>query len=450
MSDYVVADDKLKKMLKIAKKRPMPFAYCPGQSPETDLLGLHRKKNGAIMGKALRAEGDGNKIAFGTLSVEGKLVTLECERILPALAKKLKKFLKFNKVLRNVRVLDADGNVLEEDIEDLPEDAEEDGEDAADTDLDEIEPEEDGDAGAEADSADIRAEDARAFDAGALAARIKALEPRISELGDEKNGKPLHKALVEAAGFLKAGDGARAESVLDRIDAVLTKLAESSAAAAAQAQPQPGAVSQQKLQKAAAKLAQRVKALPEGDVRTMLANQVRDVAGAIQEGAIERAIAGLKTLRTDLDQSERNLEQDGAEETAQPSAAPAEPKGDPLEIWNEAKSQTDTAIGRLQERLKQEGNPELDRIAEYGLNGVTEGNQVGLMKRLFDYNAASPPDRAAAAGRLAEQTSEYRKFLAGSELIALCEQNPFVSVDIRGPLDAALSKIEDAVKPQSA
>lgn len=432
MSDYAVTGDELKNLLKIAKKRPLQFAYCPAQSAEKDLLALHRKKPGAIMAKALRAEGEGNKLAFGTLSVGGKLVTLECEKVLPALARKVKKFLKFNKVQRNVRVLDADGNLLEEDIEDLAEDPD-DGDDIAATDADDTD-----DDDADTDDTAVGTDDTDAgdqFDASALVARIKAMEPRIAQLGEDR-AAPLRKAMVAAIGFVKDANGPQAEGMLDRIDAALLKLGDQGAPS--QTPPQAGTAAQQKLQQAAALLAQRVKALPEGDMRAMLAGQVRDIAGAIREGAVERAITGLKALQTDLEHAESSL--------TQSSARPPVPGGLPLDLWNEAKSQSDLAITRLQERLKQEHNPDLDRIAEFGLNGVTEGNQAALMKRLFEFRAAPPAGQAAAAEKLVEQTSEYRKFLAGSELIALCEQNPFVTIDIRGPLDAALREIENAVK----
>ena len=447
MSDFAVEGDDLKKMLKIAKRQPIPFAYCPGPSTENDLFALHRKKPGAVMAKALRAEGEGNKIAFGALSVEGKTVTLRCERVLPAIAKKLKKFLKLNKVMRNVRVLDENGNVLEEDIEDLPDAPDDDdADDAFEAAPDDDDGEAPDAAGADAGTGDPAAT-AAAFDTAALVARIKAVQPRIAGLGGE-TGERLKKAIVEAAGALKAGDAARSAALLDRIEAILATLPDP--AAPSSAPPPEGATARDRLQQAAAKLAQRIKSLPEGEMRAMLAGQVRDLVGAIREGAVERAISGLKALQTDLDLAERNLADDAA---AAPEAATetapetgTQAPGDPLAIWNAAKEQTDSAIGRLQERLRQEGNAELERIADYGLNGLTEGNQVALMKRLLEYRAAPPAGRPVAAGKLVEQAAEYRKFLAASELIALCERNPFVSVDIRGPLDAALREIENAVR----
>lgn len=429
MSEFSVEGDELRKMLKLAKRGPLPFAYCPGQSAEADLFAIHRKKSGAMMGKALRAEGDGNKIAFGSLSLDGKTVVLQCDRELPALAKKAKKFLKFNKVMRNVRVLDASGNVIDEDVEDLPDDgwdddvAEDAGEAAADTDApaDAARAVPDGDPGAD------------------LVARIRALQPRVAAV-EGPAGEKLRKAVVEAAGQLKAGQQDRAAAMLDRIEEVLAR-ADTAAAPPPppppppEVAPQATSATQQKLQKAAAALLERVRGLPEGEARDRLGAQARDLVGAVRDGDVERAIRGLKALQGDLD----------ATDGAAVDGPPVDDGVDPLAIWNRAKERSDTAIDLLQKALKGHAHPDLDRIADYGLNGLTEGNQVGLMKRLMEYRSAPAGARGDAAKLLVEQAREYRAFLATNEVIDLCERNPFVTVDIRGPLEAGLQEIEDAL-----
>ena len=126
MSDFSVEGAELKKLLNFSRAKPISFAYCPGSKVETDLFGLHKKKPPAVMGKSIRADGDGPKVAFGTLQMEGRVVSLQCEKAMPALAKKVKKFLKLNKLSKNVRILDMDGNVVEEDIEDLPDEPDDD------------------------------------------------------------------------------------------------------------------------------------------------------------------------------------------------------------------------------------------------------------------------------------------------------------------------------------
>ena len=59
------------------------------------------------------------------------------------------------------------------------------------------------------------------------------------------------------------------------------------------------------------------------------------------------------------------------------------PVGNPMEIWRDAKANVDTGIDQLQKSLKGIDHPDLNRIAEMGLNGITDGNQVALMKALF-------------------------------------------------------------------
>lgn len=123
--------------------------------------------------------------------------------------------------------------------------------------------------------------------------------------------------------------------------------------------------------------------------------------------------------------------------------APVDTGGDdPLAVWNTARESTDAGISALQAVLRSYKHPDLDNIADAGLNGVTEGNQTAIMRALMDFRAAAPADRAKKAAALVQQVDAYRGFLDGSKVITLCEKNPFgVSVAIRAPLGAALDKI---------
>jgi hypothetical protein len=71
-SDLALEGDELKKMVKVARNQPLPFAYCPGSSAEQDLFAMHRRKPAELMAKELRAAGDGSKIAFGSAFVQGQ------------------------------------------------------------------------------------------------------------------------------------------------------------------------------------------------------------------------------------------------------------------------------------------------------------------------------------------------------------------------------------------
>ena len=122
------------------------------------------------------------------------------------------------------------------------------------------------------------------------------------------------------------------------------------------------------------------------------------------------------------------------------------PSVDPMEIWREAKEAVDNAIERLRSALKSSGDAALERIADYGLNGLSDGNQTALMRRLFDYRSASADTRDTLAGPLVAEIAKYREMLFASPVIDLCERNPFgVAVAIRKPLDTALDRIEKSV-----
>lgn len=109
-------------MAVLARKKPLHFAFNPGKSAADHVLGLDKRKAPAIIGKAIKASGQGVKVSFGLFEVDGKILMLTTENSLPTMAKKVKAFLKLNKVKLNVVVRDPNGTVLDQDIEELPDD----------------------------------------------------------------------------------------------------------------------------------------------------------------------------------------------------------------------------------------------------------------------------------------------------------------------------------------
>lgn len=122
--------DELKANIAFARKRPMAFGLCIGKSPETTVLLGHKTKDPETVGRQAKKEGETSKIAFGLMTVEGKNLNLACQGdVISGLARKAKEMLKAAGVKMKVRILDAEGNVLEE-LGD-PEDEEEDGDTTA-------------------------------------------------------------------------------------------------------------------------------------------------------------------------------------------------------------------------------------------------------------------------------------------------------------------------------
>ena len=116
---YVVTGDELKKLVRLGRKRPMPFAFCPSSGEEESLFATHRKKPAKKIGKATRADSGQLKVAYGTFVIVDRVMVLTCERELPSIAKKLKKHMRAERLPLNIRVLDGSGREIESDIEDL-------------------------------------------------------------------------------------------------------------------------------------------------------------------------------------------------------------------------------------------------------------------------------------------------------------------------------------------
>lgn len=125
MGEFDVKGGALKKLIKKARSQPLSFGFNPGNGPLDAYFGLHLRKPPKVVGKAAMDEGQGKKAAFGTVTVDGKLMLLTCQRELPAMAKKLKKYLISEKIRLNVQILGPDGSVIDSDIEEnLPDDPE--------------------------------------------------------------------------------------------------------------------------------------------------------------------------------------------------------------------------------------------------------------------------------------------------------------------------------------
>ena len=112
-----------------------------------------------------------------------------------------------------------------------------------------------------------------------------------------------------------------------------------------------------------------------------------------------------------------------------------------LPLWLDAKDEVDSKVGRLQGSLRGVGDPDLDRIAEFGLNGVTGTSSVGLMVALREADAR-------ASQKLAGAIDSCRAFLDGSEVVKLIDDNPrSASCSGCGPRSAVRSMPSPAAWP---
>lgn len=125
-----------------------------------------------------------------------------------------------------------------------------------------------------------------------------------------------------------------------------------------------------------------------------------------------------------------------------------EPEGgyasdNPADTWLDAKGKVDASLAPLMTELSKAEDPNLNRIARFGLSSVTKGNNTALMAAILRFNGSSGPARASTATALGKEIDTYSNFLASDPIVGLCEENPFgYAVAIRAPLIRALDKMK--------
>lgn len=415
MADIALKGPELKKMVKIAKKRDLNFAYCPGNDPAEDVFVLDRKKKPEVMGRVARAEGTGSKLGFGTARAKGRVMMMTCERELPQMAKKLKKLLKFEKLPMNVIVMDKDGNVLEEDIEDLPADPELDAEDADDADDEELDASED-------------AEDA-GYDARLkqLTARAQQVKTAIAALPDEAQA-PLAKGFGTVLTGLKGGDLDAADTMLTRLEAALEKLAARKDAAPAE---DPALA---RLRQVAEGLDARIKALGAVDAAARLASAHGMLVGQIDDGDAKKAAGTAKALGDALTRAEAQAG-DAQDQKPEAGTAPDENVADAGAQWRDARADLEpVALDLLQRNLGDV--TKLRAVLAYFTEKGEADDFAGAMK-------AVPGLKKLIADAEAEQLSAAEKDIPANVV-------PFVRarldwVKTRSTLRAELTKLQDAI-----
>ncbi|MFN3973269.1 MAG: hypothetical protein ACK4GO_00060 [Gemmobacter sp.] len=96
--------NELKKFVKMAKNRDLTFAFCPASGRDEPMFTIHRRKKPDMLGKMAKKEAEQTKYACGKMKVDGKVLTLTCDRVVAGLEKKLAKMLRKMKVPMEVKV----------------------------------------------------------------------------------------------------------------------------------------------------------------------------------------------------------------------------------------------------------------------------------------------------------------------------------------------------------
>lgn len=119
--------------------------------------------------------------------------------------------------------------------------------------------------------------------------------------------------------------------------------------------------------------------------------------------------------------------------------------------WRAASDEVDGQIGKLQGTLRATTDPDLKRIADAGLNGITGNHKVPVLAALQEINAAGPETLRAAAARARPAVDAFISHLTSDPRVEACDRNPFsVTVTIRATLVPALQDLSTTLQSFSA
>jgi hypothetical protein len=183
--------------------RTVQFAYVEDKGKAPGVLTLSPKASGRKL-FALLSEHTGSKLgAFGSARVDGDDLVMQLDKPMGGLVKKLRAPVKdCGFKVRRILLMDADGTLFEQDADVQGEAWSVDAQGAAPT------------AAGQAASGEA-----------ALVARLKALLPRVATVAnDGAESKAMRLLASEAGVFMRKGDLARAQELLDKAEALMAKL----------------------------------------------------------------------------------------------------------------------------------------------------------------------------------------------------------------------------------
>jgi hypothetical protein len=114
-------------------------------------------------------------------------------------------------------------------------------------------------------------------------------------------------------------------------------------------------------------------------------------------------------------------------------------------IWRDAKESVDEGLNKLATELRSYDDPDLERIADYGLFGIGTGENVALNKAMIEYSQALAGQRPDAAVKVRNAVNNYRALLQKEPMVDLIDRNPVVPMQMRATITGALEQIERAI-----
>jgi hypothetical protein len=231
-------------------------------------------------------------------------------------------------------------------------------------------------------------------------------------------------------------------NVVFTIDETLEKEGEEDSATSGAPVTEAHQPSTDQLQAAMERLAPGIKAAMAGhpELRAELFTASKSFVGLLRAADLSGAMHSLEDVV-------RLLKQAGPQ-TTQPAGGVDFKKA--REDWNNAMEVVDAQLEKLMQKLREEDDPDLGEIAEFGMNAVTNNHRVPLVVALMEVGPGTPETLAKAGLKALAAVRAFRQHIDSDERVAACESNPFgVPVSIRATLGPALSGLEAALSTKS-
>ncbi len=431
MADLKLEGADLKKMVKLGKTKRPSFAFCPGEKDDHTMI-IDRRKKPEMLGKAARNEGAGKKAAFGYFELNGRNMELTCSRVIPKLAKTLKKYLKTQKIKVNVVVMDEDGTVLDSDIEDLPPDPTMD-----DADDDQFAADAPAAAPGDAGPGQRDADKARA-----LATRLKAAQPAIAGAPGDAAAK-LKQAAAAAIALIKSADYEKADKTIAALEAAAAKL--SAKATDAPAQEADGDARDLRPLAARANALKEAIAGVQGPAKDKLMAALAGAVGLIKSHDHDGADSKLGQIEAAINKMAAAPGATG-DTSGSEGASPIEKSRD---TWVQTRSNLENEIQGLKAEIDKV-TASIDGLSEVPskspvLLSYLDGFDDELEKALDALSRAQDDAQREKLRETAGKIVEKYKGVLDTEFFKAVDNNGFVKTNIRGAALDTLNKVSAAI-----
>ncbi len=116
-------------------------------------------------------------------------------------------------------------------------------------------------------------------------------------------------------------------------------------------------------------------------------------------------------------------------------------------LWLDAIDRVNDQLSKLKVELLNEEDSELQQIAEFGLNAITDNHRVPLQASIINVDKAVGQAKAKFIVQTREFVEEFRDHIETDEQVEACDDNPFgVTVSIRDTLGGALAAMDSALE----